>query len=256
MFLEKIHALTEERVAAAKKIISAEELRDVQRIPHAVTPAFKKDGYNIIAEIKFASPSEGEIRRGNNAVEIAASYLSAGAAMLSVLTEPLYFKGDPAYLKAVRKAHPDALLLRKDFMVDSYQLLEAKAWGADAILLIAAMTAPGVTEKLFHEARELGLAALVEVHDEAELEEALELGADFVGVNNRNLKTLKTDLDISRRLAKMKPENAAFICESGLKTAEDLRAMRAAGYNGFLMGTHFMRKEDPGAALKELLSCA
>jgi indole-3-glycerol phosphate synthase len=262
-FLEKIYTLTQERVAAAKRATPPEVLRDGEffsRVPAAqiLDSRFREnDGrFNIIAEIKFASPSEGVIREGTNAVEIASGYLNAGAAMLSILTEPQYFKGRLDYLKETRRAHPNALLLRKDFMVDPYQLLEARAAGADAILLIVAMTPKDVTKKLFEEACALGLTALVETHDEKELEEALELGADFVGVNNRNLKTLKTDLEISRRLARMKPEDAAFICESGLSRIEDLREMRERGYDGFLMGTHFMKKPDPGAALRELLSCA
>jgi indole-3-glycerol phosphate synthase len=144
-FLEKIHDLTQARVAEAKKIAPPELLRNeplFSRQPRAAVPAFRRDGYNIIAEIKFASPSEGDIRMDGNAVGIASSYLKAGAAMLSVLTEPEYFKGSLGYLEAVRLAHPEALLLRKDFMVDPYQLLEARACGADAILLIVAMTKP------------------------------------------------------------------------------------------------------------------
>ncbi len=211
-----------------------------------------RDDYNIIAEIKFASPSEGDIHSGGNPVQIAEGYLGAGARMLSVLTEPLYFKGELAYLEAVRRSQPEALLLRKDFMIDPYQLLEAKAYGADAILLIVAMTDPALTKDLFDQAQALGLTPLVEVHDDAELEQALVMKADFIGVNNRNLKTLKTDLETSRRLIKCKPKDAAFICESGLSSAEDLRSMRMLGYDGFLMGTTFMRQSDPGKALRDL----
>jgi indole-3-glycerol phosphate synthase len=261
-FLQKIHAETKERVAAAKRAKPAAALEGeplFRRDPHEVSSAFRQDGYNIIAEIKFASPSEGSIHPPGNPVPVAEAYLRAGARMLSILTEPAYFKGDLAFLKAVREARPDALLLRKDFMVDPYQMLEAKAAGADAVLLIVAMTDPVLTRELFTAAKKLALAPLVEVHDEEELDAALALGADFIGVNNRNLKTLKTDLGTSRRLAARKPEGSVFVCESGLSTAEDLRAMRALGYDGFLMGTHFMKKDDPGAALRELqeqLKCA
>jgi indole-3-glycerol phosphate synthase len=254
-FLEKIYGLTKERVAKAKTAVSAKDLEDrdlFHRAPHKVKSAFMQDDYNIIAEIKFASPSEGNIHSGGDPVQIAEGYLGADARMLSVLTEPFYFKGELAYLEAVRKARPDALLLRKDFMIDPYQLLEAKAYGADAILLIVAMTEPALTKDLFDQAQALGLTPLVEVHDDTELEQALVLKADFIGVNNRNLKTLKTDLETSRRLIKHKPKDAVFICESGLSTAEDLRSMRAIGYDGFLMGTTFMRQTDPGAALKSL----
>jgi len=254
-FLEKIYSLTEERVAKAKAAVSAKDLeaRDLfHRTPHKVKPAFMRDDYNIIAEVKFASPSEGNIHANGDPVKIAEGYLGAGARMLSVLTEPLYFKGELAYLEAVRRVQPEALLLRKDFMIDPYQLLEARAYGADAILLIVAMTEPALTKDLFDQARTLGLTPLVEVHDDAELEQALALKADFIGVNNRNLKTLKTDIETSRRLISRKSKDTVFICESGLSTAEDLRSMRAIGYDGFLMGTTFMRQLDPGAALRSL----
>ena len=254
-FLQKIYGITQERVAKAKKDMPPAALEKeplFKRKAHDVKAAFRQDDYNIIAEIKFASPSEGSIHAPGNPVPVAEGYLDAGAKMLSILTEPLYFKGELDYLKAVRAARPEALLLRKDFMVDPYQMLEARACGADAILLIVAMTDEKLTRDLFQAATSLGLTALVEVHAENELDAALKLGAGVIGVNNRNLKTLKTDLDIGRSLAKRKPRNSVFICESGLSTADDLRSMRALGYDGFLMGTHFMRRPDPGAALKEL----
>jgi len=261
-FLQKIAALTQERVDAAKKMQSPEALRDMpqfQRLPRDVRPAFRRPGYNVIAEVKFASPSEGEIRPAGDPVAIAQGYLAAGAAMLSVLTEPQYFKGSLDYLAAIRAAAPEALLLRKDFMVNPYQMLEARAAGADAILLIVAMTPFPQLRELYAAARELNLAPLVEVHGPEELDDALELGADIIGVNNRNLKTLKIDLDIGRGLAARKPEAGVFICESGLATASDVADMRKRGYDGFLMGSHFMRQPDPGAALaalqRELAAC-
>jgi indole-3-glycerol phosphate synthase len=261
-FLKKIYDLTAERIALAQKTVSAQQLQNspmFARKPHNVKAAFANNDCNIIAEIKFASPSEGIIHQNGNHVPIAKSYLKAGASMLSILTEPLYFKGNLDYLKAVREACPDALLLRKDFIIDPYQLLEAKAYGADAVLLIVAMTAPALTRQLYEKALTLGLTPLLEVHDEADLDQALALGADFIGVNNRNLKTLKIDLETSRRLAARKPKGAVFICESGLSKPEDVRAMRELGFDGFLMGSHFMRQADPGKALQELkdnLKCA
>lgn len=260
-FLQKIHDINVERVARAR---AAVPISDLERAPlfarqaGNVVRAFHNGDYNVIAEIKFASPSEGDIAAGDP-VAIADGYLASGATMLSILTEPQFFKGDLAYLQAVREKHPEALLLRKDFMVDPYQLYEAKAYGADAILIIVAMTPPAITKELFEAAKGLGLAALVEVHDGAELDAAIELGADFIGVNNRNLKTLKTDLGIGRELAARKPKNSVFICESGLSTAADLRDMKSRGYDGFLMGTSFMRQARPGAALRDLqeqLKCA
>jgi len=261
-FLQKIAGITAERVAVAKQAAPKEMLEDSElfmRPPGAVKTALLRDDYNVIAEVKFASPSEGDIRLSHDPAFVAKSYLDNGATMLSVLTEPLYFKGSLDYLKDIRAANPNALLLRKDFMVDTYQLLEARACGADAILIILAMTSPEVSRELFDAAKALALTPLIEVHDEDELAMAIEFGADVIGVNNRNLKTLKTDLGISRSLATMKPKNAAFVCESGLSTADDLKEMRGIGYNAFLMGTHFMRKEDPGAALRALreeLPCA
>lgn len=261
-FLQEIAGLAAARVAAAKREKPASALEAAPlfaRKPHDIRTAFKNDGFNIIAEVKFASPSEGDIRLKHDPVDVAAGYLEAGAAMLSVLTEPQYFKGSLDYLAAIRAANPVARLLRKDFMVDPYQMLEAKAAGADAILLIAAMTPEALTKDLYQAATALGLTSLVEVHDGAELDAAIRLGADVIGVNNRNLKTLKIDLDIGRGLAARKPPGAVFICESGLSTAPDVRGMRHLGYDGFLMGSHFMRQPDPGAALAALrkeLSCA
>ncbi|MCK5658872.1 MAG: indole-3-glycerol-phosphate synthase, partial [Alphaproteobacteria bacterium] len=208
-FLEKIYGLTKERVAKAKKTLSAKELEEkdlFHRTPHKVKPAFTREDYNIIAEIKFASPSKGDIHSNHNPVQIAGSYLEAGASMLSILTETIYFKGELSYLESVRRARPEALLLRKDFIVDPYQLLEAKAYGADAVLLIVAMTGSELTKDLFNQAKELGLTPLVEVHDDAELDQAFAINADFIGINNRNLKTLKINLETGRSLVSRKPE--------------------------------------------------
>jgi indole-3-glycerol phosphate synthase len=262
LFLEKIARLTAERLSETKTRVPLEALKDYplfSRQPQPVLPAFLRDDCNIIAEIKFASPSDGDICNTIDPRGIAKAYLDANATMLSVLTEPQYFKGSLAYLRQIREENPKALLLRKDFIVDPYQLTEARAYGADAALLIVAMAGVAATKELFAEAHTLGLTPLVEVHDEEELAVAIDMGADFIGVNNRNLKTLKISLDISRRLSLMKPENVVFICESGLSTAVQLREMRELGYDGFLMGTAFMKQSSPGAALaalKKEFSCA
>lgn len=252
-FLQKINILTAERVYSTQAEIPLAALQNMplyHRAPAKVQPAFLQDGYNIIAEVKFASPSEGDIYPATpQPVDIAGGYLSAGATMLSVLTEPLYFKGNLDYLSAIRNTYDNALLLRKDFINDVYQLHEARAHGADAVLLIVAMTGKELTYDLYHAAHALGLDVLMEVHDAEELQTAIDIGADLIGVNNRNLKTLKIDLGISRDLATQKPANTAFICESGLSTPADVAAMRALGYDGFLMGTHFMRQTKPGDAL-------
>lgn len=262
-FLAKIAEETKLRVAAAQKalpISALEQMPFFKRPTHDVRGVFLKDDYNIIAEVKFASPSLGGIHpSAPDPAGIAGGYLDAGACMLSILTEPQYFKGELSYLSSIREKHPSALLLRKDFMVDPYQMVEAKAHGADAILIIVAMTDYDLTRDLLQAAKDLDLTALVEVHDENEMHTAAFIGADMIGVNNRNLKTLKIDLDIGRALAEIKPEDAVFICESGLSTAEDLRDMKNRGYDGFLMGTSFMKQPDPGAALAALqkdLKCA
>ncbi|MDD9899396.1 MAG: indole-3-glycerol phosphate synthase TrpC [Alphaproteobacteria bacterium] len=258
-FLQKIHAITQERVAAAQAKAPVSALQNnghYSRTPQPVLPAFQKDGYNVIAEVKFASPSEGDIKTTHDYTNIAAGYLANGAAMLSVLTEPQYFKGSLDYLSSIRAKNPDALLLRKDFICDTYQLHEARAAGADTVLLIVAMTGAEKTAVLYHEAAALGLTPLIEVHDGAELDIAQDMGARLIGVNNRNLKTLKIDLQTGLDLAAKKRADDIFICESGLSTPQDLKTMRDAGYDGFLIGSHFMRQPDPGAALKDMLEGA
>lgn len=259
-FLQKIHDMTKDRVDAARRIKSTAMLKSMplyDRTPTPVIPAFQTAGYHVIAEVKFASPSEGDIRAQHDPVDVACGYLASGARMLSVLTEPRYFKGSLDYLSAIRGAAPDALLLRKDFICDAYQLHEARAYGADAILLIVAMTDDAQTKDLLQTALGLGLTPLVEVHDADELTRAQAMGAEMIGVNNRNLKTLKTSLDTSRRLAPMKQNGSVLICESGLSTAAQLGDMRQIGFDGFLMGTHFMRQQNPGDGLAILLKeCA
>jgi indole-3-glycerol phosphate synthase len=214
----------------------------------------------VIAEVKFASPSEGFLRKSDSAsapeaARIAASYHKAGAAAISILTEPEYFSGDPDFLKAARAACPEAVLLMKDFVVDHYQLTLARACGADAVLLIAALLGPRLHELLFS-ARALGLSTLVEVHDEAEAEAALGFTADVLGVNNRDLRTLKTDLDVSRRLAPLARKAAAAVAESGLHTRREIDELYGLGYKGFLIGSSFMKTPDAGAALAGLLGAS
>jgi indole-3-glycerol phosphate synthase len=207
---------------------------------------------NIIAECKRRSPSRGVLRTAYDPVAIAAGYERAGAAAISVLTEPGFFDGTLDHLSAVREAVAIPLL-RKDFMVHEYQLLEARAGGADAILLIVAALTDAELAQLSASARDLGLAALVEVHHADECDRALAAGAAIIGVNNRNLRTLQVDLDASHVIAAKIPSGVIGISESGLKTPADLRRMRALGYQAFLMSERFMIEPDPGAALAELL---
>jgi indole-3-glycerol phosphate synthase len=208
---------------------------------------------NVIAECKRRSPSRGVLRADYDPVAIARAYADAGAAAISVLTEPTFFDGSLDHLHAVRAA-VDLPLLRKDFIVAEYQLLEARAAGADAVLLIVAALRPVELKVLHDHAYRLGLDVLVEVHDATELAIAIDVGARIVGVNNRNLRTLEVDVRASDALVAQMPPEVIAVSESGLKTADDLRRLRHAGYRAFLIGEHFMTSEDPGGELRALLA--
>jgi indole-3-glycerol phosphate synthase len=213
----------------------------------------RKDRINVVAECKRRSPSRGVLRADYDAAAIAQGYESAGAAAVSVLTEPTFFDGSLDDLIAVRGA-VDVPLLRKDFVVSEYQLLEAKAAGADAVLLIVAALRPVELKVLHDHARRHGLDALVEVHDAKELAIAIGAGARIVGVNNRNLRTLDVDVHASEELIARMPPEIVAISESGLKTAEDLLRLRELGYRAFLIGERLMAAADPGAELTRLLA--
>ena len=212
-------------------------------------------GPNVIAECKRRSPSRGILRRDYRPEAVAAAYERNGAAAVSVLTEPTFFDGSLDHLRAVRAA-VDIPVLRKDFIVTSYQLLEAAAAGADAVLLIAAALDDADLGALHARATGLGLGVLVEVHDADELDRAARAGATVVGVNNRNLRTLAVDVEASHRLAGRMPAGAIGVAESGLRTSADLARLGAAGYRAFLIGETFMTAPDPGAALRDLLAGA
>lgn len=206
---------------------------------------------NVIAECKRRSPSKGVLAEVYEPTRIARAYEQGGVAAISVLTEPTFFDGALSHLTAVR-ATVETPLLRKDFIVDEYQLLEARAAGADAILLIVAALDQATLVTLQTAAWNLGLAALVEVHDDEELRRAADAGARLIGVNNRNLRTLQVDVDASARLASQMPAGAIPISESGLRTREDLTSLAAMGYRAFLIGERFMTAPDPVAALAAL----
>jgi indole-3-glycerol phosphate synthase len=207
---------------------------------------------NVIAECKRRSPSQGIIRSNYRPERIAVSYQQAGARAVSVLTEPTFFDGSLEHLRAVRRA-VDLPVLRKDFIVTRYQLLEAVAAGADAVLLIVAALDDRELRSLASQAEGLGLAVLVEVHDRMELQRAVDAGARIIGVNNRNLHTLKVDLDATRMLIEEMPRDVVGVAESGLQTASDLTELGGLGYSAFLIGEVLMRNPDPGEKLKELL---
>jgi len=214
---------------------------------------FRENDFSIIAEIKKASPSKGDICPDADISKIAGEYISGGTAVISVLTETEYFKGNIEFLKEIRTKYPDSILLRKDFIIDPYQIYEAKLAGADMILLILALTGVDQTLRLIKVAKELGLETLVEVHSEEEIQQALQLDTNFIGVNNRNLQTLGVSLDVSRGLAKYINNDKIFVCESGLVSAVEIKEMITLGYKGFLIGSYFMGTDSPGRELKKIM---
>jgi len=215
----------------------------------------KAEGLAVIAELKKASPSKGLIRADFDAGLIAPMLEAGGAAVLSVLTDEKFFQGS---LENLRRASAAVKIpcLRKDFMVDEFQVLEARANGADAILLIVAALSDAELRSLRESARSHGLDVLCEVHDREELERALALECECVGVNSRDLKTFEVSLERACELAAMLPESAVKVAESGIHTAADMKRLREAGYEAFLIGESLMRKDDPGMALRELLAAA
>ena len=210
-------------------------------------------GTAVIAEVKKASPSMGVIRASFDPVAIAESYAAAGATCLSVLTDEKYFQGSGHYLRLIRAA-VGLPLLRKDFIVDEYQIVEARALGADAILLIVAALSDAELAAFTRLAHDLGLDVLVEVHDEAECARALQLPLRVIGVNNRNLHDFSVSLDTSRRIKTMLPADYLLVSESGIHTRADIEALQADGIHAFLVGGALMQADDPGAALSALLA--
>lgn len=211
--------------------------------------------FNVIAECKRRSPSRGVLRAEYDPTAIASGYVRAGAAAISVLTEPTFFDGSLDHLRAVRAAVATPII-RKDFIVDEYQLLEARAAGADAILLIVAALEDARLAELRREAENLGLGVLVEVHTAEELTRAQQAGADIIGVNSRNLKTLAVSLDTAFALVERMDDATIAVAESGIRSRQDLDALRAAGYDAFLVGERLMTADDPGDALTVLMTGA
>ncbi len=218
----------------------------------AFRDSLARRGVRVIAECKRRSPSRGVLRADYDPVAIARAYAAAGAAAISVLTEPTFFDGSLDHLRAVRAAVP-VPLLRKDFIVTDYQVVEAGAAGADAVLLIVAALDGAALSSLIDLAGSLGLAALVEVHNGQELDAARDAGAELIGVNSRNLRTLQVDRGVLDDLAPALPAGVVAVAESGLRTAEDLRRLSARRYDAFLIGERFVTEADPGLALRTLL---
>jgi len=248
--LERIVAVKRAEIAAAKARVPEPALRSAPAVRDFVA-SIQKRKPAVIAEIKRASPSRGVLRENFDPAAIAKSYESAGAACLSVLTDREFFQGGAEHLQAARAAC--ALpVLRKDFMVDAYQIAESRAMGADCILLIAACLSLEEMQHLEAEAQRLGMAVLVEVHDATELAAALQLKTPLIGINNRDLRTFETKLETTLNLLKNVPENRILVTESGILAPQDVARMRSAGVNAFLVGEAFMRAQDPGGALRAL----
>lgn len=256
MILDEIAAKTMERIEAEKSRLPLAELKAQvsgfdcnTRFPFE--QALAKEGMSFICEVKKASPSKGVIAEDFPYVEIGREYEKAGADAMSILTEPFYFQGSNEYLTAIRR-EVSIPLLRKDFTVDEYMLYEAKVIGADAVLLICAILSPMQLSEYVQIAGELGLSALVEAHDEAEIGMALQAGAKIIGVNNRNLKDFTVDISNSVRLRELVPGDILFVSESGMKTREDIVRLEENGTDAVLIGETFMRSSDKAGMLKEL----
>ena len=257
--LAEICATKREEVAARKALATLDDL-DRAALGAGAPRGFRysleakaREGFGLIAEIKKASPSKGLIRADFRPAEHALAYQHGGAACLSVLTDAPYFQGHEDYLMDARAAC-DLPVLRKDFMVDPWQVAEARAIGADAILIIVAALDDAQTAEIEAAAIERGMDVLVEVHDEAELERAARLSSRLVGVNNRDLRTFRTDLATTERLAPLAPEGTLLVAESGISTHADCERLAAAGVRCFLVGESLMRQADVEAATRELLT--
>jgi indole-3-glycerol phosphate synthase len=258
--LSQIVEATRLRVAERKRAadLPALERQAQEHLPRGFRAALQrraKAGVAVIAELKQASPSKGLIRNDFDVPALAREYFTGGAAALSVLTEEQFFLGSLEYLRAASAATP-LPCLRKDFIVDEFQLLEARAWHADAVLLLASVLDDHELAALYGRAHELHLDVLCEVHDAIELQRALRAGCDVIGVNSRNLRTFHVDLETAIRLGPGIPANTLKVAESGIHSAADVKRLQQAGYSAFLIGESLMRAEHPGEALAALLESA
>ena len=268
MILDDIVESTKKRIAKEKREISfleyrrsAEELmkreeklkrEGVRSVPTTMEEVLGKEGIHLICEVKKASPSKGIIAKDFDYISIAKEYEAAGAAAISVLTEPNFFLGDLLYLEEIRN-EVHIPLLRKDFIIDEYQIYQAKAKGASCVLLICSILSEEKIKHFVQMCEEIGISALVEIHDEKEAEVALNAKAKIVGVNNRNLRDFTVDINHSLKLRSYIPRNVLFVAESGIKTSSDLRRLYDANVNGVLIGETMMLSKDKTAKIQELL---
>lgn len=253
--LDEIIAYKRRELAARQGEVPLSHLEStlgVQKPARDLAAALRSPGVSLIAEIKRASPSRGSLRAGLNAAALARAYADGGAAAVSVLTEERYFRGSLIDLEAVREAVP-LPLLRKDFVFTPYQIIEARAWGADAVLLIAAVLGGSLLRELRQLAEGLGMAALVEVHDESELDQAISAGATIVGINNRDLRTFCVDLETTHRLRGLVPPGCLVVSESGIHEGADVERLQSWRVDAMLVGEALVQAEDLPAKLAELV---
>ncbi|MCL1913043.1 MAG: indole-3-glycerol phosphate synthase TrpC [Eubacteriaceae bacterium] len=258
--LDEIAMRTRERINEKKKELPLDELVGIATAKpidgsYPFEKALASSGISFICEVKKASPSKGLIAESFPYAQIAREYEAAGAAAISVLTEPFYFLGDDSYLKEIAEI-VDIPVMRKDFVVDPYMVYEAKVLGASAVLLICSILDETQLREYLTLAQNLGLSALVEAHTEEEVAAAVSAGARIVGVNNRDLKTFEVDLTVSSRLRKLVPPNLLFIAESGIRNADDINELRSYGVDGVLIGETLMRSQDKAAEIQKLRGMA
>lgn len=256
MFLDEILRYKKEEVRANKSVRALSELKaKIKDLPPALpfAPAISRtDTVSLIAEVKKASPSKGIIREDFDPVKIARIYEESYASAISVLTDKAFFQGDIEYLTRVREA-VNIPVLRKDFVIDEFQIYETRVYGADALLLIAAILDKTQLAEYQHLASELGLESLMEVHTEKEIEKALDSDAKIIGINNRDLSTFDTDINTTRRLIKLIPDNRIVVSESGISTRDDILALKDQGVDAVLIGETLMKSDDIGKKIRELL---
>ena len=258
MILDKIVSANLQELEHKKQILPMADMRRMaleQPPPLDFASALRGEGIQLIAEVKKASPSRGVIRQDFSPVEIARIYAGNGASAISVLTEPRHFQGSLDYLKDIRKSlgNNGVPLLRKDFLSDSYQIYESRAYGADSLLLIVATLEPEKLQELLGISHELNMSCLVEVHDEAEVEIALRGGARIIGINNRDLNTFEVDIATTERLRPLIPSDRIVVSESGIKGRSDIEKLRRLGIDAVLVGEFLMAVPDIAARMRELL---